>query len=656
VDEQEIRAAWRRRAFRDDRGLDALSCAELICSRLPDGGAANKDVACELTDEILGAEIELTGAETVAVILEQHGVSTVFAYAGTSELALCDSVDRALGISLVNGRGDKECAFMATGASLMHPNRGVAILHGARGLTNAAGGVADARRNEVGTLFIVGLPSTSSARFLPPHGEQDLISSFGNFAEWSWEAPTVPEDGAGRLSAAAEFISKLRSALVSSAAMPARPSIFGIPQDVAEARWVPLSLLRAPYRKPRPHQPSVTAVTSAVEAICDSSRPLFLVDDYALRYVGLREALAVLTELLGAPVVQLRYRRGPMLFERLRQEEVGNFLGWFNQFSAAHRRLFSDCDLFITVEDRNIYQRVVGALPACRKIAINGDGSKALKNEYLEPGDVLLEGNVTGILLTLADELTKRNVANKPWFDFPAEAAARTTPEPASKAVEHMRTRIVHALASILRTWDHPVLIDDSQMFGGLIAEHYELLPPDIRVFGDHGGFVGGGLACATGLAISQPQCGILCLLGDQGFTNSLQGLVPAVQEQVRVVFLVCNNGASISLKKQAAASGANWFDGGRRPYLQNVPGLSYRRVAEAIGVRTWFVEVPPDLAADAVDDAVCALSRALSEADAAPGPALIELKLPPDLDAWRGIWLTRGFEQMTVQSSTTGG
>jgi acetolactate synthase-1/2/3 large subunit len=598
------------------------------------------------------ADIELTGAEAVAVILEQHGVSIVFAYPGTSELALCDSVDCAPGLRLVNGRGDKECTFMAAGASLMQPNRGVAILHGARGLTNAAGGVADARRNEAGTLFIVGLPSTPSARFLPPHGEHDLISSIGKFAEWSWEAPAIPAGGTDRLNAAEEFVGKLRSALRSSAAMPARPSIFGIPQDVAEARWIPRSLLRAPYLLTRPRPLSGSAVTSAVEEICGACRPLFLVDDYALRYPGLRSALVALTELLGAPVLQLRYRRGPMLFERLRREEVGNFVGWFNQFSAAHRTLFSECDVLITVEDRNIYRRVVGDLPPCRKIAINGDRGKVLKNEYLEDGDILLEGNVTEILVRLSDELAKRNVANKPWFDFPPEAAAHATREPASEAVELMRTRIVQALARTVRSWNQPVLVDDSQMFGGLIAERYDLLPPGIRVFGDHGGFVGGGLACATGLAISHPQCRVLCTMGDQGFVNSLQGLVSAVQERARVLFLVCNNGASVSLRKQAAAAEPSWPGRGTRAYLQNVPGLSYRRIAEALGARAWLAQVRPDPAADAADYDVGELRRALSEADAAPGPALIELRLPQDFDAWRGIWLTCGFEQMAAPGS----
>lgn len=583
----------------------------------------------------------LTGAEAVALVLAEHDVTTVFAYAGTSELALCDAVECTDGLRLVNARGDKECVFMAAGASLPRANRGVAVVHGARGLTNAAGALADARRNETGTLVIVGQASTRSARFLPPHAEPDLIAAMGAFARWSWEAPAVPDDAPGRAHAAEEFIRRLRDALGSSARRPAGPSIFGIPQDVAEARWIPARALTRPWHATEPRLAAAADVAHTAELMARASRPLFLLDDFALRHPDLPAVLAELTGLLGAPVLQLRYRRGPMLFERLRAEEVGGFVGWFNPFSEAHNALLASCDLFVTVEDRNIYRRVVGTLPSCRKVAVTSDAGMVRKNEYIGAGDVVLEGEVTETLRSLTRELSRRNGGRTGrWYSHPGEAAARATPEPAGEAVEELRTAVAGAIGQALSGWDAPALVDDSQMFGGLLAERYELLPPGLRVYGDHGGFVGGGLSTATGLAMGDPSLRVLCTLGDQGFTNAFQGLVSAVEEGVRIVFLVCDNGRSVSLEKQAAATGGP-RPGGRR-YLGNVPGFRYRRVAEAIGVAAWSVEMRPD----AVEDGADALKNALAEAGAARGPALIELKLPSDPEVWRGIWLTQGFDE----------
>lgn len=81
---------------------------------------------------------------------------------------------------------------MAAAGPLLRPSRTATIFHGARGLPNAAEALADGPRNEAATVFAVGLPSTSSARFLRPHGEPGIIETSGQFGWWFWEAPAIP--------------------------------------------------------------------------------------------------------------------------------------------------------------------------------------------------------------------------------------------------------------------------------------------------------------------------------------------------------------------------------------------------------------------------------------------------------------------------------
>ncbi|MET9684228.1 thiamine pyrophosphate-binding protein [Streptomyces coeruleorubidus] len=586
----------------------------------------------------------LTGAEAVAALLADGGVRNVFVYAGTSELAICDALDRSEGIHLANGRGDKESAFMAAGASLMTPGRGAAVLHGARGLTNAAGAVADARRNESGTLFLVGLPSSGSARFLPPHGEHGLLDGIGRFADWSWEASAVPERPGERRAAAERFVERLRAALAFCTAPPYRPAVLGIPQDVAEKRWIPLdALLTTPLAVPATdlRQPPLDAL---LDELRQAARPLFLVDDYALHDPRLRPALDRLSALTGAAVAQLRYRRGPMLFERLRDEEVTNFVGWLNPFSPVHRALLAECDLLVTMEDRNIYERVVGPLPGCRKAAVNTDPAKVLKNEYLRDDEPLVVGEPALILTELADRMrASGEPAREPWFPAKARTEQLVSPERATAAVEDGRRAVARALAATLAAWDRPALVDDSQMFGGLLSEHYDDFPAGLRVFGDHGAFVGGGLAYATGLALGEPDARVMCTLGDQAFTNSFQGLVAAVQEQARVLFVVCNNGESVSLNKQAAAS----YGATDRAYLANVSHLAYHQVADALGVPSQQVVVPVGGDPATVQAGLSQLATVLEKSAAEEGPSLVEIVLPSDPEVWKGIWLTQGFEEM---------
>jgi acetolactate synthase-1/2/3 large subunit len=591
----------------------------------------------------------LTGAEAMAVLLADGGVHHAFVYAGTSELAICDALELVDGVQLTNGRGDKESAFMAAGASLMSPGQGAAVLHGARGLTNAAGVVADARRNEIGTLFIVGLPSSSSARFLPPHAENGLLDGVGTFTDWSWLAPPVPEAPEERRAAAERFVDQFRASLAFCTSVPYGPALFGVPQDVAESRWIPLdALLTAPPTMPTTdlRQPALEALASEVRR---SRRPLFLLDDYALRHPGLRFALDRLTAWVGAPVLQVRYRRGPMLFERLRVDEVTNFVGWLNPFSPVHRALLAECDLLVTVEDRNIYERVVGPLPNCRKAAITTDPAKVLKNEYLHDNESLVVGDLTLILTDLADRVhASAEQAPAPWFPVQARAEQMVSPERASDAVVDGRRAVARTLATTLASWKQPVLVDDSQMFGGLLSEHYDDFPPGLRVFGDHGAFVGGGLAYATGLALGEREVRVMCTLGDQAFTNSFQGLVAAVQDQARVLFIVCNNGESVSLQKQASAS----YGVTDRSYLANVSRLAYHQVAEALGVPAQQVAVPIGGSPAAVDAAVSHLATVLEKCSSEQGPSLVEIVLPPDPDVWKGIWITQGLEDASPAPS----
>lgn len=641
---------------REDGGM-GLAAAVAAILRVDAG-----DAAASLSAHLAGslADLELTGAEATALALRQEGVKAVFAYAGTSELALCDSISRTAGLLLVNGRGDSASTFMAAGAGLLAPGRGCAVLHGARGLTHATGAIADARRNEIGLLAIVGLPSTRSARFLPPHGEDDLIAGIGQFAKFSHQVGPLPADRRGKAALARHYLDSLRSALRRSRTPPAGPSLIGLPQDVAEAAWVPLTaldVLDVPANQADQPRPSADRLDAAAKLVAGSSRVLILIDDYLLRYELAKPALAGFARRAGAVVAQARYRRGAMLFERLQPGDVPGFVGWYDPADPRHQALMAGADLLVTVEDRNLYERVVGRLPPCKKLAISSDAAKVRKNEYLARGDLVVEGDPVNVLRLLAERLGDAGAGpGMPWWDDSVTAnVAGGNFSPAdsiSGPCEKLRTGIVAALAEALDAVPAPVLVDDSQMFGGLVCRGYDRFPARLRVFGDHCGFVGSGISHATGLAISDPFRRVFCLLGDQAFTNGLQGLVAAGQERPPIVFVACNNGQSVSLLTQAAAH-QDWFDGGRHPHLRNPPAFDYAAAARSMGIAAWQVEITIDGGPEAVRQGLAEFRRCLGDALGDGGPTLIELILPATTELWDGIWLDRGFDETTPPAVT---
>jgi acetolactate synthase-1/2/3 large subunit len=619
-------------ALIEDKGREAFVSA--VAATLGGTAAAIQ----HLVNEVLPkpADILLTGAEAVALALYRSGAGVAFAYAGTSELALCDALAR-MGL-LVNGRGDRESLFQAAGASRLRPGNGAAVLHGARGLTNALGALADVRRNEIGTVAVVGMPSTGSAPFLPPHGEPNLLSDAGAFAKSWYELGAVPADPQGRRAAVDHLVTALRKSFDDALRPPYGPVLLGIPQDVAEKAWVPLAALSEPQHLEPPRLDS-EAVRSAAALLASARRPLVLIDDYMLVYDEIRPTLASFCDRIAAPVLQVKYRRGPMLFERLNDIDVPTFAGWYDPADPAHQALLSATDLLITIEDRNMYPRVVGELPSCRKIALTSKPLAVRKNGYHAPEDVLVDGDVGAALKALTETAT---ATAQRWYDDPrSERGGLPVPEAAATIRRSIAQTIAKTAAGLAK---QPILLDDSQMFGGMLAEEYDVFPTGLRVFGGHGGFVGSGITLAAGLALGEPSAKVFCCLGDQGFTNSMQGLVAAVQESAPVTFLVCNNGGAVSLRKQSRPSG--WLDNGGDSFLDNAVGMHYTDVASAFGVRSRRVDLSNWLDHDAATTGCEAFDEAMGAMMGHSGPTLIELVLPADPEFWTGVWSTEGFEQ----------
>jgi acetolactate synthase I/II/III large subunit len=582
---------------------------------------------------------QLSGAEAVGQILRFAGVRTLFAYPGTSELALCAAIDGLSDVSLVSARGDREAAFMAGGASWLRPATSAAILHGARGSTNACGAIADLRRNEIGALLLVGLPSTRSARFLPPHGEERLIEGLGTFAKHAVRIGAPSRRS--RETAARRLVRALTAAIALARTPPAGPTLVGIPQDVLENRWVPQDALDEPARHVSA-PPKASELDDAYKTLAHARRCVILADDYLLRDRG---AVAILDEfaaLLDARVFQVRYRRGPMLFERLSPRAVPSFAGWYDPDDPTHRQLFAEADVLVTLEDRNAYPRVVGDLPACAKVAFTSDAAKTRKNGYLSEEDVVVVGVVGDLLRILVQRL---RVRHRSTHELPVSLLerARAVGAVPRRRDAPVRDAIGAELGCHFRAMRNPVLVDDSQMFGGLLAEVYDAFPDDLRIFGGHGGFVGAGIAYATGLALNEPDTSVTCAIGDQSLTNGLQALIATGEQRARVVYVVCNNGESVSLHKEFAELTR---DDRLPPWLRNAPNLKYTPLARAFGIPAATVDWTTCVDEDGVARAARELRAELKHARETGGPTLVEILLPALGPTWDGIWITKGFDE----------
>lgn len=590
----------------------------------------------------------LTGGETIALLIKKAGIKYVFAYPGTSELILCDSVLKTPGLIIINGRGDKESAFMATGGNFLKPNKAAAILHGARGLTNATGAIADAYRNEVGTVFFVGLPSTSSSPFLPPHGEKNLLKGISVFVKKTYEIKNKSRDTDSleqKKKIVSSFLQTILKGLVNTKKLPIGPVIIGIPQDIIEQRWIPMEeVCNIKIKHSITKNIVKKQLKNVLKLIKNKKHPVILIDDYLLKDKKAKKSLVKFAASLQAPVLQIQYLRGPMLFERLSFEQNPYFAGSYRVNSQSHKKLMEKADILILLEDRNAYSRILGPLPNCSKLTITSNPNMTRKNAYLKEGDILVFGKVSNVITTIAEKIGN-NYRNSTLLNYCNTLRSKPIPGPIiDKKYKFMRQDIGEILASIFKDIQNPLLVDDSQMFGGLIFESYDKFKDNLRVFGDHGAFIGGGISLAAGLAIcNQKNHTIFCTLGDQSFTNAIQGLISVVQEKVKIIYIVCNNGKSVSLSKQIFSQNKYAFNKGKSTFLHNVPEFNYAKVAKEIGLQTYKLSFNPNNSLK--NNIKEKFKNTVLSALKFNGPSLIELVLPATPTAWEGIWNTQGNE-----------
>ncbi len=527
---------------------------------------------------------------------------------------------------------------MAAGGNLIGGPASAAVLHGARGLTNAIGAIADVRRSETSLLCLVGLPSTSSAPYLPPHAEVDLMSRAGAFAKATFDC-SVKSVYDPRW-----FISQVWAAAAAVVDLaPAGPVLLGLPQDVLCANFVPAELLDdTPATEVRPVMHDIAAAAALIRA---AERPVVLVDDFLLRSAGAELDLAFLVTQVGAPVMQVAYRRGPMFFQQIRPSRVPTFRGLYDPENEQQRRLLETADLLITVEDRNMYPRVVGNLPGCKKIAVTSNYPFTEKNGYLQSSDILLIGDAQDILRQLAGCLAnvrESSTANAWAVEQEVGGGARfISSEP--DGLNEMAVGLARAVARGLAVAPRPVLVDDSQTFGGLMALNYSHLPLSVRVFGSHGGFVGNGLAKGAGLALVHPDVSVVAILGDQGFINGVQALAALREQQAPLLVLVCNNGSSMSLTLQAAADAVG---DAVVPTLANARGKSCAAIARGFGLSVSTFSWPGGESDQGLAEVSRTLTAHIASILSNGKLHVLELITPAEPVFWKGIWRLSGQEE----------
>jgi acetolactate synthase-1/2/3 large subunit len=528
-------------------------------------------------------------ADAIVERLRAHGTRHVFTVAGESYLDVLDALyDARDALSVVTCRHEAAAANMAEATAKLGGRPGVAFVTRGPGLAHASIGIHTAQQDATPMVLFVGEIARED-RYRRAFQEVDLAQTFGDLAKG-----VIRIDLASR---AGELVE--RAFQLAMAGRPG-PVVVGLPEDV----------LGEPYAATHgavagPPSLSVAAdVVAAIAARLDSARrPLVWLggSQWSAPAVSAVQRFAEAWEL---PVVT-GFRRKD-LFPNGHACYAGE-LGFGAMPSLVQRVRDADTILVLGAALGDVetggYQWLDRADSGDRLIHVHAD-SHSLSAVF--PTYFAVQAHPGRVAEALAGQRPQSG-GSAPWSAWTraarAEQAAFMEPVSVTGAVN---------LSLVFR--ELRAQLPES----ALVANGAGNYAAWLHRFFSHGAFptqvapgsgaMGYAVPAAIAAKLAFPQREVVCVAGDGCFLMSSQELATAMALNLRMVFLVVNNGSYGTIRMHQEAR----FPG--RPMATELANPDFVALARAYGLAAWRVSATAEFPA------------ALNSARAHAGPALIEL------------------------------
>jgi acetolactate synthase-1/2/3 large subunit len=179
---------------------------------------------------------------------------------------------------------------------------------------------------------------------------------------------------------------------------------------------------------------------------------------------------------------------------------------------------------------------------------------------------------------------------------------------------------LMHRLSSVSR--NAVAFVTDVGQHQMWAAQSLELLPDQRFVSSGGLGSMGFGLPAAIGASIAGGGRPVVLVAGDGGFQNNIQELQTVVRNELPIKMLIVNN-RSLGMVRQFQQS---YFDSRFQSTVWGYSAPDFTAVASAYGISSRSIETE--------ESANEALSWLLST----PGPALLDVKISPEANAYPKI------------------
>jgi benzoylformate decarboxylase len=498
-------------------------------------------------------------------VLRLHGLTTVFANPGSTEVSLLADLPEDLRFVLALHEGSVVGA--ATGWALAREQPGLVLLHTTAGLGNAVGALATARVNRAPLVVLVG---QQDRRHLAqePFLAGRLEGLAGDYPV-RVESPVRAQDVPGAIGRA-----------VHAARQERGPALVLVPMDdwAEPAEDLPPA---APTAVRRPAAADPQAVAEVARLLARAASPVLVVGAGA-DTTDTWAALSTLAERLDCPVWQEPFgaRAGFPQDHRL-------FAGHLPADRPRLRAALDGHDLVLCVGAPFLrqYPYAPGRLTDARVIVVTDDPAEA----HHSPAGLA----VVTPLPDFCDHLARRTPARATAAE-PEPLRRATHPDPPAMGEPLTPAHVLAALAERLPT--DTVVVEETPSSR---PDLHALLPAraPLGFLSAAMGGLGFALPAAVGVRMGQPRRPVVAVVGDGSSLYQIQALWTAVHYGVGAVFVVLSNGRYAVMDKLAEQHGG-------KPPWPAFGEVSVAGLAESLGCPARRITEYADLCAAL--DALC--------------------------------------------------
>lgn len=548
--------------------------------------------------------MKYTAGEALVKSLEIEGVTHVFGIIGGNIMDVFDLVGRSPLLTFVGTRHEEHASHMAHGFARANGKLAVCVVQNGAGTTNLGTGFATALKMHAPVLGITAAPNAAGVDGESRH-EIDQVALMRPLTKWSARVPSADR--------VPEFMQRAFRVAMTA---PRGPVFLEIPTDVLKGafEWTPPAS-RMAYRATYEAMVDDEAINAAADMIAAAKQPIFLLgqggeDERAW------EALTAISEGSNIPLcTSFGHNSGIPLNAPLSLGSIGR------RGSKAAMNMIAEADLVCVIGSRmHRYSKTAyygkNFWPKnARILHVNSDTLNVGRHIEVDLG---IACDAPKFLAALARALpNKKQPDRKAWRERGiAEKAAWETERqkfaepPTFKDGAYMNPATVYEELS--KAVPNGLFVGDvGSTTQWQFCNIKYALPKSMIYTGALAG-LGFGMPGALGAKLACPDRQVVGVLGDGAFSLSLPALITAVEHNIPVRLLVCDNAAWGAEKGHQM----HWFD--RHFVGANLKTGDLVEICKAIGAKAVRVKTLEEL-------------RAALKTDPVDGPIVIIAPTDPE-------------------------